>query len=62
MLSIESLRKIDPENTSDLTDKELGVIRDSFYELGSVMFKEWCDKKLSSKNPTGLVPIKTNRG
>ena len=57
MLSLESLRKIDRLNTSNLTDKELESIRDSFYEFGQLMFEDWHEQRFSSKYPVGSLTI-----
>lgn len=57
MLSLESLRKIDPINTANLTDEELEGIRDSFYELGQLMFEDWHEQRFSSKYPIGSLTI-----
>ena len=61
MLSLESLRKIDPENTSHLTDEELEGIRKSFYEFGQLMFDDWHDQKFGSKSPVGLFTNKLEK-
>jgi hypothetical protein len=58
MISIESLRIIDPE-TSNLTDEELEKIRQSFYDFGQLIFDDWHEQKFGSKNPTGSLTNKT---
>lgn len=50
MLTLEKLRKID-EDLRYLSDEELIKIRDSYYELGQIIFDDWVDNKFSSKNP-----------
>lgn len=55
MLTLESLRRIDPSNTADLTNEELSSIRDSFYDLGQLIFEDWQQNELSSKYPTGSL-------
>jgi hypothetical protein len=58
MISLEKLRKIDPELTSSITDKELEDIRNSFYEFGQLMFDDWHDQKFGSKSPVGVLTSK----
>lgn len=58
MLSLDTLRKIDPLNTTYLSDEELETIRKSFYELGQLMFEDWHEQKFSSKFPVGLLTNK----
>ena len=57
MISIESLRKIDPE-TAHLSDEELEKIRQSFYEFGQLMFDDWHEQKFGSKSPVGSLTNK----
>lgn len=54
MISLEKLRKIDPE-TKHLADKEIESIRQEFYAFGQLVFEEWCDEKFGSKNPIGAL-------
>ena len=56
------LRKVDPEVTTYLTDEELEAIRKSFYDFGQLMFDDWQEQKISSKNPVGLLSIATKEG
>ncbi len=58
MLSIESLKKIDPINTTSLTDEELENVRQSFYEFGQLMFEDWHEQKFGSKSPVGSLTNK----
>jgi hypothetical protein len=51
-ISLARLRKIDPE-VVNLTDKELTEVRDAFYELGDLIFEDWCEQKFDSKFPIG---------
>lgn len=43
---------MDPE-LQDLTDEEIKNIRSSFYELGELIFEDWCRQKFGSKDPLG---------
>lgn len=54
MLSIESLKKIDPE-MAHISDDELIKIRQSFYDFGQLMFDDWCEQKFGSKYPIGSL-------
>jgi hypothetical protein len=54
MLTLKQLKKIDP-SLSHITDEDLEAIRSSFYNLGELMFEDWRDQKLSSKNHVGLL-------
>ena len=58
MISIDTLRKIDPSNTVHLADKELEVILMSFYEFGQLMFDDWHEQKFGSKSPVGSLTNK----
>lgn len=51
MLSLNQLRKIDPE-LRNLSDDEVLKIRDSFYELGQIIYEDW-GANGGSKNPVG---------
>jgi len=53
MISIGSLRRIDPLNTTHLSDEELEAIRKSLYEQGQLIFEDWHD----SKYPIGSLTI-----
>ena len=55
MISLESLRRIDPPNTAHLTDEELEGIRKSFYDFGQLIFEDWHEHKFGSKYPTGSL-------
>ncbi len=57
MLSIESLKKIDPE-ISNLSDDEIEKIRQSFYEFGQLIFDDWHEQKFGSKSPIGSLTNK----
>lgn len=54
MLSVEQLRKNDPE-LADLPDEEVIKIRDSFYELGTLIFDDWLENEGGSKFPAGVL-------
>jgi hypothetical protein len=54
MLSIEQLRKNDPQ-LATLADEEVVKIRDSFYELGVLIFDDWLETDGGSKFPTGVL-------
>lgn len=58
MLSLESLKKIDPE-IAHLSDDELTKIRQSFYDFGQLMFDDWYQQKFGSKNPIGSLTDKS---
>ncbi len=58
MISLEKIRKIDPELTSSISDKELEDIRNSFYEFGELIFDDWCSQKFGSKSPVGSLTNK----
>lgn len=60
-ISLARLRKIDPEVIS-LTDKELEAVRESFYELGNLIFEDWCEQKFGSKHPVGDNNNEPNKG
>ena len=52
MLSIEQLKKIDP-NLKNLTDKDFEIVRAKLYDLGQFVFEEW----LKDRNKPKAVPI-----
>ena len=54
MISLDRLRKIDPD-TDHLTDDELEKVRQSFYDFGQLIFEDWQEQKFGSKNPVGLL-------
>jgi hypothetical protein len=54
VISLGKLRKIDA-SMKDFTDDELKSIRDSFYELGQLMFEDWHEQKFGSKFPLGSL-------
>lgn len=60
-ISLNHLRKIDPE-VANLTDKELEAVRDSFYEMGNLIFEDWCEQKFGSKYPSGDNNFEPNKG
>ena len=53
MLTPEQLKKIDPEVS--LTDEELLEVRDSFYDLGQLIFEDWLEKAGGSKYPDRVL-------
>lgn len=55
MLSIETLRRIDPVNTANMTDQEIENIRGSFYGLSQLIFNDSQESKISSKSPVRSV-------
>jgi len=57
MISLDTLRKIDPQ-AEHLSDDELEKIRLSFYEFGQLMFEDWQEQKFGSKNPIGSLTSK----
>ena len=61
MLTLESLRKLDTLNTEKLTDEELERVRNSFYELGQLIFEDWHDQKFGSKSPVGSLTEVNNK-
>ena len=61
MLSLDKMRKVDPQ-MEKLTDEELKAIRQSFYELGNLIFDDWCEQKFGSKNPVGDIGNSKNKG
>lgn len=54
MISLKSLRKIDPE-MAQLSDEEVKEIREFFYAFGQLIFEDWCEQKYGSKNPVRLL-------
>lgn len=54
MISLDQLRKIDPD-TNHLTDDEFEKIRQSFYDFGQLIFEDWQEQKFGSKNPIGSL-------
>lgn len=55
MISIQQLRKIDPE-LDNLSDEEIIQIRDALYELGQLIFEDW------KKSPVSKNPVRVLRG
>jgi hypothetical protein len=53
MISLTTLRKIDPDITAHLNDNELEDIRRALYDLGQLAFEDWADEKFGSKYPVG---------
>ncbi len=53
MLSVEQLRKIDPE-LRDITDENLEKIRETFYSISQLAFETF-NKNYVSKNPIGVL-------
>ncbi len=54
MLSIEQLRKIDSKLTH-LSNDEILEIRDSFYDLGQLIFDDWLENGGGSKYPVRVL-------
>jgi hypothetical protein len=54
MLSIAQLRKIDPA-LAHLSDEEIEEIRDTFYDLGQLIFDDWLENGPVSKYPVGVL-------
>ena len=54
MISIEKMRKLDPE-LAELEDSELEAIRADLYETVGLAFDVWWHEKGGSKNPDGLL-------
>ena len=60
MISLEDLRKIDPD-LKNMSDERLFEVRAKLYALGQLAFDSW-DKNqptrdLVSKNPVGIVTL-----
>ncbi len=53
MLSLEKLRKIDPE-LEGLSDEDVLKIQTFFYELGQIIYEDWLENS-GSKNPVGVL-------
>ena len=56
MISIEELRKIDPE-MENLSDEELTKVREMLYSLGQLAFDSWLEDNDGSKNPVGVCGL-----
>jgi hypothetical protein len=54
MLSVEQLKKIDPR-LAHLSDDEIIEIRDTFYDLGQLIFDDWLESGAVSKYPVGVL-------
>lgn len=55
MLSIEQCRALLPAE-ANLSDEEIGSLRDSLYATANVAFEAyWSDSDSGSKNPLGLL-------
>jgi hypothetical protein len=54
MLSIEQLKKIDP-NLTHLSDEEILETRNALYELGGLMFDDWLENGDGSKYPVRFL-------
>lgn len=52
MLTLEQCRKVD-STLDDLTDKELEVVRNALYNLGSLAFERWVADMGGSNIPVG---------
>ena len=61
MLSVEQLRKIDPD-LAHLSDDEVLRVRNTFYELGQIMYEDWEAQRGGSKNPFGGLQDSTENG
>ena len=55
MLSIEQLKRIEPELTK-LSEEELSELRETLYRMAQFAFDVWWHRKSGSKNPVGLFP------
>lgn len=55
MLSVEELKKIDPD-LAGLTDAELEEVRAELYAVGQLAFDVWWTEESGSKNPVGSLP------
>jgi hypothetical protein len=60
MISLETLRKIDSE-ISHISDDELEKMRQSFYDLGQLIFEDWQEQKFGSKYPIGSFTRKQGK-
>jgi len=60
MLSLEKLRKIDPE-LANLSDEELTAFRADLYETTQLAFDAWWAER-GSKNPIGSSPAQQELG
>ena len=58
MLSLEDIRKIDPE-LSDVSDAELEEVLATLYELGRLAYDVQQIEKSGSKNPVGSLTDET---
>lgn len=56
MLSVEQLRKIDPE-TADMSDEEIEALRADMYETVQLAFEAWWQDNSGSKYPVGSLPL-----
>lgn len=54
MLTLEQLRKIDPD-LAHLPDDEILEIRDSLHDLCQLMFDDWLDNGAGSKYPVRVL-------
>ncbi len=54
MLTLEKLRKIEPE-FNNMTDEEVEVIVRELYNSAEFAFDVWWSDKNGSKNPSGLL-------
>ena len=61
MLSVEQLRKIDPE-LKHLSDDEVLQVCNTFYALGQIMYEDWEAQRGGSKNPFGVLQDSTESG
>ena len=61
MLSVEQMRKVDPELAS-LSDSELEALRSDLYETAQLAFDVWWTEKSGSKNPVRLLPTAEDVG
>ena len=60
MLSLEDIRKVDPE-LADISDAELEEVRATLYELGRLAYDVQVFEKSGSKNPVGSLTVLTNK-
>jgi hypothetical protein len=54
MLTIRQLKKIDPD-LAHLPDDEILEIRNTFYDLGQLIFDDWLENGPVSKYPVGVL-------
>jgi hypothetical protein len=55
MLSLEEIRKIEPELAA-MSDSDLELLRADLYETAQISFDLWREEKTDSKNPVWSFP------